>query len=239
MKKEVMAQTSNVKHAISCLEYLIKRPKTEMVGLGLLYGAPGLGKSRFARRTAINNDWIYIRLESTETAKTFATKLYGKLTEKYSISSILHGSTNKIFDGCIDLINDIEEDVVIFIDEIDYAFRDKKLLGAIRDIVDSTLAIIVLIGMQQAKKMLLRANAHYFDRCNYFFEFKSLKLVDVGLVCRKVSNIKMDDDVVKFIAENSKGTLRKIIKLIHSIETIAKSKQLNAITLQDMYGVLK
>jgi len=45
MKQGVLVKTQNVIAADKCIEYLLKRPKLEMVGLGLLYGRPGLGKT--------------------------------------------------------------------------------------------------------------------------------------------------------------------------------------------------
>ena len=237
MKHEKVAQTQNVISAINCIKYMQGRPKTEMVGLSLIYGAPGLGKSRFAKRFAIQNDLIYIRLESTETAKSFAVKMHRKISEKYHLSEVVRGSTNKIFDHCIQTIHDVEDDLIIFVDEIDYAFRDRKLLGAIRDIVDKTLAVIILVGMQDAKKQLLRANAHYFDRCNYFVEFNSLSLKDVKLVCDTVADIELDEGAIKYLHQTSKGTLRKIIKLLYAIETVAQAKSLKKVQYKDIRGV--
>lgn len=68
------------------------------------------------------------------------------------------------------LLEDIR-DAVEVIDEIDNAFRYKGLLGAIRDIVDETLSMLILVGMQTDKDRLAQINHHYFDRCNYFYKF--------------------------------------------------------------------
>ena len=62
MREYTLAKTNNVKKGYELFDYLINRPKTEMVGLGLIYGPPGLGKSRFARQTAIQNNYIYFRM---------------------------------------------------------------------------------------------------------------------------------------------------------------------------------
>jgi len=43
---------------------LMNRPKTEMVGLGLIYGKPGLGKTTYASRIAFMRGYIYMRLGS-------------------------------------------------------------------------------------------------------------------------------------------------------------------------------
>ncbi|MDD3949242.1 MAG: AAA family ATPase [Anaerolineaceae bacterium] len=59
-------------------------------------------------------------------------------------------------------------DTVIVIDEIDYAFKHESLLGTIRDIVDQTMCIVILVGMQSAKDRLAQINPHYFDCCSCF-----------------------------------------------------------------------
>ena len=144
----------------------------------------------------------------------------------------ISGSANKIFNICKEIIADLP-DLIIFVDEIDYAFRNSQLLGAIRDIVDGTTAVVILIGMQNAYKELLNANAHYFDRCSYFVEFKTLNYKDVKLLIESVSDITMDSDTIKEIHRRTSGTLRKIIKLIHTIEIIAKTLDVKVITFND------
>ncbi len=54
MKQGTLVRTQNVIAADKCIEYLLTRPKLEMVGLGLLYGRPGLGKTTYASRCRRN-----------------------------------------------------------------------------------------------------------------------------------------------------------------------------------------
>jgi Cdc6-like AAA superfamily ATPase len=239
MKQEKLAMTDNVRKSVVMLNYLLKRPKLEMVGLGLIYGAPGLGKSRFTRRFAIQNDFMYMRLESTSTAKTFLVDFYNLLARRYNIGERPRGTANKILKMCIEVLHDAN-DPVVFIDEIDYAFTstNRALLGAIRDIVDETLTVIVLVGMQDAKKQLLRANAHYFDRCNYFVEYKKLNVHDINNIFSEISDIEVTDAAIKRIAKATDGTLRKAIKILHAVEKIAAAKGLKQIDEKDIRGIV-
>lgn len=52
MKPNKLVQIKNVIRADACIQFLMNRPKTEMVGLGLIYGKPGLGKTTYASRIA-------------------------------------------------------------------------------------------------------------------------------------------------------------------------------------------
>lgn len=229
MRLEKMSQIKNVKRAQQTLQTLLSRPRSEMVGLGLIYGAPGLGKTRFAKRTAFTQGYVYMQLEATMNQRAFLKALLRTLQTFYSVPAPIKGSRHVLYEEVRDLLLSAP-DTVIFIDEIDYAFRDKLLLGTIRDLVDTTPVTIMLFGMQGAYHSLLKANAHYFDRCNAFYEFEALEIEDIKLICKDVSEVEMSAEVVKWIHESSRGTIRKIIKNIHYFEQVAKAKDLKRVT---------
>ena len=151
MEQGKLIQTVNVTRAQQCIDFLLTRPKQEIVGLGMLYGKPGLGKTTFATRTAFCNGYTYLRLEATSTPKTFAKELLSSLYRNYGYGDYIpHGSTNTLFKQCVQVLCE-QQDAVVIIDEIDYAFRYYELLGSIRDLADETLAVILLIGMQKPR----------------------------------------------------------------------------------------
>jgi replication-associated recombination protein RarA len=219
VKQNQLVRIRNVVEADNCINYLINRPKLEMVGLGLLYGRPGFGKTAFAQRTAFQRGYIYLRLESFTTARTFATKLVSALYEHYEINDpIPFGTAQNLYKHCTDLLEEHPETVLI-IDEIDYAFHQPKLLGAIRDIVDETLVIIILIGMQTARDRLSQLNEHYFDRCNAFVEFQPVSKKDIRAIAHEIMEIPVTTRIVDDLYETSKGNLRKAIKMMYSLES--------------------
>ena len=132
------------------------------------------------------------------------------------------GTTNNIFKYCLKLLDENPETVIV-IDEIDYAFKHDRLLGAIRDIVDVTLTIVILVGMQDARNKLAAINRHYFDRCNYFYEFKKVGKDDIRKIATEVMEIPVDESVVTKIDFNCEGNLRKAVKIMYIIER-AKEK---------------
>ncbi len=234
MKQLAMSTTKNVVNGQKMIEYLLNRPKTEMVGLGLIYGQPGLGKSRFAKQQAIMNDYVYLRLEATMTAKSFSVRLLEVLRYHLGITKTpIWGSTNEIFNKILDILRHYDN-LVIIIDEIDYAFDRKRILGSIRDIVDETLSVVVLVGMSDAREKLLMADAHYFDRCNYFCEFQEVTEEDIRLLCQEVPDVRIDDKIVKFLKKVTKGNLRKLMKALYSIETTSKAYNISEFTVEQL-----
>lgn len=219
MKQGKLVRTRNVVEADEAINLLVTRPKEEMVGLGLLYGKPGLGKTTYATRIALQRNYIYLRLEATSTPKAFTlqliTGIYNYLNLEYPP---LYGTTNAIFRRCMDEI-ERHEDIVIIVDEIDYAFKQPQLLGTIRDIVDNTAAIVILVGMQNARDRLAQINEYYFDRCNSFYEFKPVSRKDIKILAKEVLEVEVTEKIVDLIHESAKGNLRKAMKMMHSIET--------------------
>ena len=236
MKEYSLALTSNVLEANRLINVLKKRPKTEMVGLALIYGEPGLGKSRFAFKHAIDEDCIYFSLEAVMTAKSFVEGLYSCLCEFYCIAQIRSArNAAAVFHQVIDILND-HPDAIIFIDEIDYAFKSKRLLGAIRDLADRTLATFILIGMANAKQQLMAANSHYFDRCNFFCEFKKMSKKDIAVILQEASEISYEPAVIEYLHKITVGNIRRLVKAVFTLEAVAADNNITSISMQHIEG---
>ncbi len=236
MKQGKLARLGNVVNADKCVDYLLNRPKLEMVGLGLIYGHPGLGKTTYAQRMAYSRGYIYLRLEAWMTPKTFAVALKKAILNHLGMgNNPVIGSAASIYNSVIVILAEHPE-VVIVIDEIDYAFQQQKILSAIRDIVDETLAVVILVGMQNAKDRLYQINRYYFDRCGVFCEFQSPSKKDLAFLLATVMEVQFGEDIVDYVHKRNKGTLRDTIKLIHSLEAVAKVKSLSKISVHDLEG---
>lgn len=236
MKEGKLARLTNVVNADRCVDYLLSRPKLEMVGLGLIYGHPGLGKTTYAQRMAYSRGYVYMRMESYMTPKTFAVAMKRALMLHLGLgNNPIIGSAANIFSSVIGILVEHPE-IVIVVDEIDYAFRELKILGALRDIVDETLAVVILVGMQNAKERLYQINRYYFDRCGVFCEFQSPTKKDLAVLAATVMDVKFGEDIVDYIHRRNQGTLRDTVKLIHSIESVARAKKLELITVHDLEG---
>lgn len=241
MKEQVFINTVNVTKALAEINKLLNRPKHDMVGLGMIYGDPGLGKSRFAKQISYRKGFIYIRLEASETPKSFSQKLWKGLKYQLNLTSDPSnnvgnapiGSTNNLINLCIRILVDAP-DSVIMIDEFDNALPNRELRESIRDIVDQTFATVILVGMSGVRNKLERTNQHFFDRSNFFCEFQSLTLDDVSEICKSVCEFELSPKVIETAHRASDGQFRKLIKTIILFEGKIRNKQALTLNQADM-----
>jgi DNA transposition AAA+ family ATPase len=244
MKEQVFVKTGNVTRALDEIRKLLARPKREMVGLGMIYGDPGLGKSRLAKYVAYRQGYIYIRLEASDTAKSFAQKLWRGLKYQLNLTSdpseamgnAPAGSTNSLLQHCVEILMDVP-DSVIMIDEFDNAMPNRELRETIRDIVDQTFATVILVGMRGVRERLERTNPHFFDRSNFFCEFQPLSLEDVKLVCKQVCEYELSEKLVETAHKVSGGQFRRLMKTILLFEDKIRGQKAVALTAKDIKDI--
>ena len=237
MKIKQLVEIDNVKGANRVFKNLLERTRTENVGLGLFYGRAGLGKTRWATKIAQDNGYVYLRLESNITPKDFLRNLLTKLLHKTMPYYEVTGTQNELYNQILDILQN-DQDIVVFVDELDYGFSNEKILATIRDLADQSLVTFVLVGMEKSKEKLSKMNAHYFDRCNGFFEFKPLTLPDAQKIINELCDVIVDNDIVKYIHSRCNGTMRIINKHIDAIERISKRMNRTELLFADIKDIL-
>ena len=166
MKTKQLIEIENVKGANRVLKNLLERTRTEIVGIGLFYGKPGLGKTRWMTKTAMENGFIYLRLEVNITTKDFLRELLTRLLHKTMPYYQVKGTQNEIYNQILDILQR-DQNITILIDEIDYAFNNDKILESIRDMADQSLATFVLAGMESSREGLLKHSPHFSGNLLY------------------------------------------------------------------------
>ena len=237
MKTHQLIEIENVKNANRALKNLLERTRTEVVGLGLFYGKPGLGKTRWAWKTAFDNDYIYFRLEVNMTTKNFISGLLSKLLQNNMPFLVTKGNKNDLYQQVLDILQS-KPDIVLIIDEVDYAFQNKSILATIRDWSDQSLATFVLVGMQETKSKLLKLQPFYHDRFGGYFEFQGLRYEDTEKILRGVCEVKLDDEIIKFLHGKCNGTMRILNKFIDAIEKISKRLKIKEIRFDEIKDIL-
>lgn len=239
MKQGLLVPTKNTRQADISLAELQNRPKLEMVGLGMIYGAPGLGKTTYAERNTFRNGWVYIRLSATSTTKTFLRDLLQKLHRKLGDGNLAVSGTKDALRARAAKIMAENSQLVVMVDEIDYAFRQPEMLGVIRDLVDESLAIVILVGMENAKDKLLQVNRYYYDRCSQFYQFKPADEDDLGAIMEEIMDVEYEAGVVPLIQQITGGNLRQAVNVLDALEKDARAVGAEKITVAAVMALME
>ncbi len=220
MKEKVLVKTRNVLEVDRLVAKLLRRPKSEIPGLAVVYGPTGYGKTRWGEMTAFHNGWGYIRVNRLQRQKSFIMEVYRSLYWLINGEEVtIKGHVSKIEEDCIQLLQD-NPDIVLFIDEINHKIhkREWDILEIIRDLTDRSFASIIMIGEQDTVDALTNYNQHFFARCNFFYRFEKNSLDDVKKICSEVVEVKLADDVIEDIYNETEGDLRKFVSFIPDLE---------------------
>lgn len=256
MHENVLCSIKNVVEAEKAVNYLQNRPKTELPGFAIMYGEPGISKTRMGERLAYEYGMIYIRMQASDTPKSFLLKIVKLINyklkdeEREKESSFNRMTTNQLHMKVIEGLNK-QPDLMIFIDEFDHAVKNHKLREVIRGIGDQTIASIVLLGMEKVYDKLKKENPYFFDRCIVNVRFREPDLEDVKIIFRETCEITIKDDLIEQTFDKIKHpdkskpryteyvNFRKVVKYIYMFEQFAIKKGLTELSLADFEGEQK
>ncbi|MDD3536188.1 MAG: ATP-binding protein [Candidatus Cloacimonetes bacterium] len=247
MKAHILVETKNVKRGLECMQYLQSRPVAHQVGMAMIYGRPGLGKTQFSMRYALQHNSVYMSALKASTPKSFTVELLKAVRALYEPenNSPISGHKARLFREILDTLNRNTSKThlpVMLIDEVDNIihYPHEEIIGMLRDIADNTVASVVLIGMQDLRDKVAKLNSHYYNRFIYFAEFKPLDNADAILMCQQLPDIQIAQDLARYTNERSRaaGDARKLIKAIRLYEDVAAKLQLKALNLKQYQSII-
>jgi len=226
MKQKLFVKTHNVKKFVDAMNNLMDK-SSEVPKMGLVYGAPGLGKTKTALWWTGINDSVYVRAQNNMTSYGILEKIVEELGGTPSKKA------TKLMKQCIAHLRLNPQ--VIIIDEVDYLIGHKKTVETLRDLHDLTGAPVVLIGMQEAKNKL-GEYLHLFDRISEIVEFETFAKDDMGVIVDELSDVKITDEAKNIFFEKT-NRFRQTIKGISILEKLAKTNGLNKIDVKQVKGL--
>ncbi|NLE63849.1 MAG: AAA family ATPase [Bacteroidales bacterium] len=226
--KKIFVKTQNVKNFIALINSLQNKPEG-VSRMALVYGEPGLGKSRTALWLSAQNDAIYIRSTNLMTGKWFLEELVDELGEipRYWTSDLFKQAVNKL----------TEKPQMIIIDEIDYLAGDQKTIETIRDIHDKTNVPIIFVGMTLAQKKLQRYR-HLYDRLSEIIQFEAFSVTDVQDIVIQLCEVEVNEQGAALIHSHA-NRFRQIVRVINKLEAVAKTNNIQLIDENIIKEILK
>ena len=216
--KKTFVKTNNVKQFISMYNNLINRADG-VPGLGLVYGAPGLGKTYVINWWAFKNDIYLIRCNNL-------------MSSRWLLAEIVEAMGEYVPHRTIDCFNTIIKNLLvrpkpIIFDEIDYLLQNVDALETIRDIHDKTNVPIILVGMRSCNAKLKKYK-HLYDRISEIVLFESFTCNDIKKIISELSEVEFTEHAINLLTKNA-NRFRQIVKIINKAEVFAKSNGLNSV----------
>jgi DNA transposition AAA+ family ATPase len=224
--RKLFATTSNVERLVDAMARIMVR-EDGVPGMGLFYGEPGLGKTKTCLWWAARNDGIFVRTKKLMTGRWLLEEIVAELGEAPAFR------TADLFRQIRDQL--LERPRAIFIDEIDYF--DGRIIETLRDVYDETNAPMILIGMGQVDKKLMRYK-HLWDRLSEVVKFNELSQADISRVAAQLCETPLSEDAVSFI--HGQGTrFRRVMLWLYRAEAVAKRNRLSVVAAADLRGLEK
>ena len=221
--KRKFVKTKNVRAFVALAEKLKNAP-SNVPKIGLVYGAPGLGKTNTILWWSLKQDAVLVTAANGMSRiwflKTLVTEL-GEEPKKRAYELFEHAVTKLI-----------EHHQILIVDEVDYLVDSTRAIETVRDLHDRTGIPVLLVGMGAADKKLKRYK-HLYDRLLGIYKFVPFDLEDVKKIVTTLCDVPVDDDVIEIIAKNA-NRLRQIVIYILKIEELAQTNGYKRITKQDL-----
>lgn len=223
--KKVFAKTANVNNFVSAMTRLLKREEG-IPGMALIFGEPGLGKSRTSLWWCAQNDGVFIRTKKLMTGRWLLEEIVAELGEAPM------RRTSDLFRQAVDQL--LERPRTLFIDEADYLAHDARVIETLRDLHDTTGTPFVMIGMDQADKKLMRFK-HLYDRFSEIVRFHPLTVQDVKAIAEQMCEVRLTDNAVSYI-HNQANRFRRVVVWLYKAEALARANSLKEVDVSHLNG---
>lgn len=208
----IFVKTKNIKAFITLVSNLQNTPKN-IPRIGLVFGEPGLGKSRALLWLVMRENVALVTAKNGMSNRWFLKDLVTELGEEPSwyCSELFEQAVRKL----------VDKPRMLIVDEVDYLVNSSKSIETIRDLHDKTGIPVLLIGMGHVDKKLSRYK-HFFDRILEIYKFVPFDLDDVKEIVTILSEVEITDEVIQIIHQKA-NRFRQIVKLITKLENFAKT----------------
>ena len=221
--KRKFVKTKNVRAFVALAEKLKNAP-SNVPKIGLVYGAPGLGKTNTILWWSLKQDAVLVTAANGMSRIWFLKTLVTELGEEPKKRAY------ELFEQAVTKL--IEHPQILIVDEVDYLVDSTRAIETVRDLHDRTGIPVLLVGMGAADKKLKRYK-HLYDRLLGIYKFVPFDLEDVKKIVTTLCDVPVDDDVIEIIAKNA-NRLRQIVIYILKIEELAQTNGYKRITKQDL-----
>lgn len=228
MKYE-LAKTKNVRKFLAVLSELRNRPMG-VEGMGILWGAPGEGKTTILAYATNQFNGIFIRARRSWTMTSLLESI---VTE---MGGTVNGRRSKMEDWIEKKLMESAEERIILVDEADYLFgrsmASNDMLDVLRDIYDQTGTPVILAGMENIARRI-QEEGRFARRITSWVEFKGIDLDDARIVADTLCDVTVADDLLAHLHKECKASIGNIVPGLSKIESFGKTNGRDTVNLAD------
>lgn len=222
--KNLVVETKNVRRLLTAHSAL-KEAAHYLPKIGLVHGLAGAGKTTGIAHLNQTEGGCFVRATAVWTPRTMLQAILRELGR-----DDVSGNNQTKLDEIIRLL--AISNLPLFVDEADYLFTRAATLDILRDIHDQAGVPLFLIGMERISRKV-NARELVASRVAQEIKFTPLDLEDTRLVADGLSEVRLEDDLLKDLHKKAHGSVRRITVGLSVIETFGKQMRLSSITLAD------
>ena len=224
--KRTFARTKNVERFLAGME-AVEAPVKGRVGMGLVFGEPGTGKTETAQKYAADQDYPYIRATDIMSRRGLLSAIVAELGEAPAFRS------DDLFNQAVEQL--IDRPRTLIVDEVDYLIRG-GMVEVLRDINDVTNAPVILVGMHHVDKKLKRFR-HLWDRFSAVVRFRTFDEQDIATLATQICETVISPEGIKFIHDRGYGKFRRTMVWFARAERLARLNKLEVVELEHLQAV--
>ena len=228
MKPKIVT-TNDIRKLMTAIDNLLNRPQhTE--GMGLLWGEPGTGKTQAIAKVAVTYKAIYLTAKNSWTPSSMLGDLCKALggKRKQKRADMVDFIVEKLTCGGQPLRP-------IIIDEADYCFKRFDMVDDLRDIYDVSKCPVILAGMENIAREI-REHGRIARRITQWVEFRGFDLEDTTKMINEVCDVAVEEDLIRYIHQQTLGNAGRIRNAILMIEQYAEPSGITRFGMKHLDG---
>jgi DNA transposition AAA+ family ATPase len=215
VKTLFVKSVGNVKRL--CDAYKALRENRMDIGMGLVMGEKGLGKTR-------TNIWY----AAQDPERVIYARALSEWTPRWMISDIITElgwvparGIESMFKQLVGILLE-RKDTLILVDEVDLVARKYSVMQTLKDIFDKTEVPIVLVGLPEME-LALKNYGPLLDRMTQMVRFRKLSLEDVAAAVQEMSELPYTDDGIAALYGIMEPRMRALSRAVLAIEKLART----------------
>jgi len=185
----------------------------------VFYGASGRGKTWIARHLAEKWGFAYMRVPSHSNASS----LLGTLVTE--MGGYPHYRIQDNFDFIVNAMRQYRRGLIF-----DEADRLENLLEVVRDLSDCSGQTVVFVGMAEFPRKISRL-PQLWSRMAAWVELAPADVADCRLLAAQLAEVRIADDLVVRLHEQTNGSLREIVVGLSRVEQFAKARGIGSVNV--------